>query len=381
MAVCGQSLFGTGGNQYIKVGNGEFIAIQGSSTLERLGVSDLRMPYKQILKARIILRKGQVNYLLNHLGLGDNASFLAIKATYNAKSPIEADNYVRYSYYNSPLTNLAFAQLLVLTGNSSNRIPQLYLTNPNQNYDVILDAMVASIDDTYNFFTDTLNQSGTSFTGLEFGDIKTFVQGQSIVINDKSNPPRPLIFFTLSAINSITLNGSFLVIDDDSIGSIFLHFLTEYDAIQAQSIINYVLENPDIDISNISPPEDNISPVIYFNATAGTPGGEFITLGGSTSSVPYNTSQGFTFSTEISLSTWGTNSVITKEILGNLIIDSIVDSRDGTMSISANQMIIQTGVTQVNQITTPGTYSLQFNFSDIAQNNLSGVTVNLQIIT
>jgi hypothetical protein len=30
----------------------------------------------------IILKPGQVNYLLNHLGLGDNATFLAIKAVY-----------------------------------------------------------------------------------------------------------------------------------------------------------------------------------------------------------------------------------------------------------------------------------------------------------
>ena len=216
MSVCGPSLFGTGKNQYIKVGNGEFIAIQGSSTLDRLGLSDLRMPYTQLLKGRIVLKKGQINYLLNHLGLGDNATFLAIKATYGSKSVIEEDNYVSYSYYNFPISTLTFAQLLVLTGNSSNRIPQLYLTNPNPNYDVILDVMVGIIDDTYNFFVDSINQSGTSFVNLEYTDIKSFVVGESILINDKSNPPRPLVYFILASINSVTLNGSFLIIDDES---------------------------------------------------------------------------------------------------------------------------------------------------------------------
>ena len=38
MAVCGSSMFGKG-SQYIKVGNGEFIAIEGSVTADRLGVS------------------------------------------------------------------------------------------------------------------------------------------------------------------------------------------------------------------------------------------------------------------------------------------------------------------------------------------------------
>jgi hypothetical protein len=378
MSICGPSLFGTGKNQYIKVGNGEFIAIQGSSTLDRLGLSDLRMPYTQLLKGRIVLKKGQVNYLLNHLGLGDNATFLAIKATYGSKSVIEEDNYVSYSYYNFPISTLTFAQLLVLTGNSSNRIPQLYLTNPNPNYDVILDVMVGIIDDTYNFFVDSINQSGTSFANLEYTDIKSFVVGESILINDKSNPPRPLVYFSLAAISSVTLNGSFLIVDDESQGSIFLNFITEYDAIQAQSLFNYILENPGIDIEDIVPLEDNISPIIFFNSTAGATG-SFIEFNGSSYSVPYDTTDGFTFSTSISLTTYGTNSILTKSIINDLLIDYITDNRDGTMSLMDSQMILTGNTGVVSQVSQTGTYSLTFNFSDIATNNLEGVIVNLNI--
>ncbi len=378
MSICGPSLFGTGKNQYIKVGNGEFIAIQGSSTLDRLGLSDLRMPYTQLLKGRIVLKKGQINYLLNHLGLGDNATFLAIKATYGSKSVIEEDNYVSYSYYNFPISTLTFAQLLVLTGNSSNRIPQLYLTNPNPNYDVILDVMVGIIDDTYNFFVDSINQSGTSFVNLEYTDIKSFVVGESILINDKSNPPRPLVYFSLAGINSVTLNGSFLIVDDESQGSIFLNFITEYDAIQAQSLFNYILENPGIDIEDIVPLEDNISPIIFFNSTAGATG-SFIEFNGSSYSVPYDTTDGFTFSTSISLSTYGTNSILTKSIINDLLIDYITDNRDGTMSLMDSQMILTGNTGVVSQVSQTGTYSLTFNFSDIATNNLEGVIVNLNI--
>ena len=62
--VCGASLFGNGFN-YIKVGNGEIVAVEGSNTRETLPLSDLRMPYKQLLKSRIVLKPGQTNYLLN----------------------------------------------------------------------------------------------------------------------------------------------------------------------------------------------------------------------------------------------------------------------------------------------------------------------------
>ena len=51
MGICGgQSLFGAQ-SQYIKVSNGEFLAINGSTTADRLSVSELRMPYKQLLRS------------------------------------------------------------------------------------------------------------------------------------------------------------------------------------------------------------------------------------------------------------------------------------------------------------------------------------------
>jgi hypothetical protein len=50
------SVFGPSA-QYIKVNGGDFVAIEGSNILERLTVSDLRMPYKQILKS--ILKPGK----------------------------------------------------------------------------------------------------------------------------------------------------------------------------------------------------------------------------------------------------------------------------------------------------------------------------------
>ena len=377
MAVtCGANLFGTK-SQFIKTNGGDFVAVDGSGVRERLILSDLRIPYKQILKSRIILKTGQVNYLLNFLGLGDNATFLCMKALYDTKSVIEADNYINWSYYDELTRVNSFGDMMVLTGNSTHRVPQLYLTNPSSKYPVYIDIMVGIIDDSYSIFTDTLNQSGTTFTGLECNpennDIHSHVVGQSIVINDKSSPAKPLIYIRLSDINSIEKSGQILIIDDSSLGTIFLQFVSETDTYQAHSLLNYVLQYPNTDIDTLDPVIDEADPVLYFYDMVGS---EYISFNGATAGVPYDTSYGNTFSTTISLAYSG---VIDKSKLIYLLVDSIQDNRDGYMNILPSNLIISGTAGTASSILNPGTYSLSFDFSDIAQNYLDGVIVNLNI--
>jgi hypothetical protein len=368
------SLFGSS-EKYIKFLNGDLVAIEGANTIDKQILNDLRIPYSQLLRGRVVLKAGQVDYLLNHLGLGDNATFLSIAARYNTKSKIETDNYVQYNYSNDLSKNLYFAQLLMLTGNSTHRIPQLYLTNPNPNYEVTLDVMVAVIDNTYTYFNDTVNQSGLSFTGLEVGDIHTYIINESIVINDKSSPVKPLIYFNLVNINSIERTGAILTIDDLSYGTIFLKFLTETDAIQAFSLLNYVLENPGVDIDTLDPLTDAEDPILYFRSLVdGT--GDYISFNGMTDSVPYDTTFGLTFSTSMSLANY--SGTIDRNQLILSLVDNIIDNRDGTMSMTASNIVIS-GSSSVTSIITVGTYSITFDFSDLAQNYLDGVVVNLDI--
>ena len=377
MGICGQSLFGAQ-SQYIKVGNGEFLAIEGANTVDRMLVSDVRMPYKQLLRSRVILKAGQVNYLLNHLGLGDNATFLAIKATYNSKSVIADDNYINYAYYDDLTKVYSFAQLIVLTGNTTNRIKQLYLTNPNTKYDVNLDVMIGVIDENYSFFNDTVNQSGTSFTGLEYTDISTYVVGQSIVINDKSNPVRPLIYLTLNNIQSMERTGTILIIDDSTLGSIFLQFLTENDAVQAQSLLNYVLENANVNIEDLDPLADTAPPVIYFFDKVGDViSGATISVVGS-NVIPVDTGMGITFSTSMSITTHGTGSVISKSKIVELLVDYSADVRDGLMQLSESNLLISGSAGSVNSITSIGDYTITFDYSDIALNYVNA-KINLNI--
>lgn len=378
---CSSNLFGVS-SQFIKTNAGDIVATDGSNIREKLILSDMRIPYKQILKSRVILKPGQVNYLLNHLGLGDNATFLSIRAMYDPKSKVEGDNYVEYSFYDDLSKTNTFSQLMTLTGNSTHRIKQIYLSNPNATYPVQLDVMVAVIDDTYQFFNDFVNQTATTFTGLEYTDLQSFVVGQSIVLYDKKTPKNALTYFTIADISSIEREGKVVTVED-SIKVVMMKFLTENDAAQAMSILNYVTENPWVEIASISPSDDKVDPVMFFySQVGGVYGtGSFIAFNGSTASVPYDTTYGLTFSTSISLADYGSASVISKQLLIDLMIDKIIDARDGTMSIIPSNVLIENeNMSQVSQIGATGSYGVSFDFSDIALNYLDGVIINIDIV-
>jgi hypothetical protein len=378
-AIGQNTLFSTDSSNYLKFQGGDLIAVEGPNTVERQLLGSLRFPYKQILKGRVILKPGQVNYLLNHLGLGDNATLVSISAKYDAKSKIEEDNYILWSFYDDLTNTHSMSQFMLLTGNSSNRVKQLYLTNPNDTYAVTLDVIVANIDDTYNFFNDVLNQSGTSFVNLQLTSIETYVTGESIVIVDSNS--KPLIYIILSNIETIEISGKIITIDDSSLGKIFLHFTTVGDAKQANSLLNYVLENNNVNINTLNPLADEEPPVIYWLSNVGASSSSaYINFNGATDSVPYGTTYGNTFSTTISIGSYGTNSQISKSKLIDILVDYVDDNRDGLITLSTQSLILTgTSGNTVDGVFGQGTYSLTFDLTDIAGNNLTGVILNLTI--
>ena len=64
-AIGQSTLFGTQNNKYLKFLNSDLIAVDGPNTVERQLLGSIRFPYTQLLKGRIVLKPGQVNYLLN----------------------------------------------------------------------------------------------------------------------------------------------------------------------------------------------------------------------------------------------------------------------------------------------------------------------------
>lgn len=370
MACSGQSVFGNQ-SSYIKFQGNDIVAIEGVNTVERLLGGDLRFPYKQLLKSRVILKAGQVNYLLNHLGMGDNATFLAINATYNTASVNEEDNYILWNYYDDFSKQYPMDQFMLLTGNSTHRIKQLYLTNPNTKYAVVLDVMVASIDDTYTFFPDTTNQTATTFVDLSYSNIVSYVVGESITVQDNSS--NPLIYIQIPNINYVSRMSNVVTIDDNSIGQILLVFGTQSDAAQVQSELSYVLNNPNVTLPMAL---DTEAPIIYWNSQVGGTG-DFIAFNGATSGVPYDTTDGFTFSTSISLGDFGPT--ISSSDLIDLLIDTVVDNRDGNITINSSNIFLF-GTMSLTQIVATGSYSMTFSITDLALNSVGGVNMTLTVL-
>jgi hypothetical protein len=219
-----------------------------------------------------------------------------------------------------------------------------------------------------------------SFTNLTLDSIETHVPDDSIVIWDKNIPRNELVYIVLSNITSISRTGKLLIVDDSTLGRLFLDFETEYYAQQADSLLNYVLNNSGVIIQNLDPKTDDIDPIIYFYSNVGnTASGATISVSG-TSSTPVNTSMGLTFSTSI---VFGTQSSITKNQLIDQLIDYVEDNRDGILSITGSNVLLYdyNDILATSVLTSSVTYSLKFVVSDIAGNEVdTSSVVNIYII-
>lgn len=366
--------------QHIKMYQGSFVAVEGPNMTNKMSsLPALKMPYQQVMTARIILRAGQTNYLLNHLGLGDNATFLGITAQYDTTSKFESDNYVHWSYYSNKNKLFSFAQMMVLTGNSENRIEQLYLHNPNQNSPVVLEVMVGVIDEYYDFFTQNEPVSGgnsISYNNLKHTDVALWDSDDSILVV-KNSFNQPILYLNLNDINSVVQDGKILTIDETSVGNILLIFITEFDATTARVNITQWIDN--YNNGNANPPVDNFEPVITFTSNV---------IGGGTYTPPLNSlmdDRSFLGASSLSLSTYGTVSgTIDQNDLDTFIVDVVKDYLGVTFSITPlNDITIETDLGQlVASITSVGEYYVWFDISDNIGNKVSSsVNVKINVVT
>ena len=349
MSNCSNSsLLGTK-ETYIKVSNSSFIAVEGSASLEKMEVSLLKCPYKQYFKTRIFLQAGAANQPINYANLGDNVTFLAIAAYYDPKSKIEADNYIMYHFETDPDTKFPIAQMLVLTGNSTNRIPQIYLTNPNPLYPVKVEILCACIDLNMAFFNNMSlpSNNNITITDLEYDDIQTHVQNQNIKVINALN--QVMLYLNIVDIAAIERSGHILIVDDNSMGKVYFDFVNTYNALQAFSAISWMLEDPTN--RTLPQPTDDTPPVINFTTNV-VANAASLTL----ANAPY----------------LGT---VTKPQLISYLIDNVTDARDGLILIGIGDIQIEQSGLYYSQITLTGTYNIIINVKDIAENNAQEIVV------
>jgi len=217
--------------------------------------------------------------------------------------------------------------------------------------------------------------SNSFFKDLAWTDLRTHIVGESIVVNDKSNPPKPQIYLSISSIQSVQReNDTNLLIYDNQTEPISLEFITKYDCDQAYSVFNFVLQNPETNIESII--NDVAAPTIFLNEYFF---GEEVKLDGSDSTGPFSTNDGSTFLLNITLSNFEGPKPITKNDIITGLIYSIIDNRDGQMSLTEQDFTIYKGVINsdniVYEISGTGTYLCKFYLQDLGQNQNNSTIV------
>jgi hypothetical protein len=367
-----------GSSSYIKFKDTTLVAIEGPNTIQTQILGDIRFPYKQVMHGKIVLKAGQTDYLLNHLGLGDNVTFLSLVVRYDKNSKIEEDNYITYSFYGDTTIKRSIGQMMLLTGNSTNRVPQLYLSNPNETKSVTIDVMVAVIDDEYSFFSEFNPHVATALTDRKVSDIETYRIDKSLVIYNEDTPRSPLGYINLDDISSMTRYNRILIVDKTTTGKTYLDFIDEYNAIQALSLISYaknnqgsIIEKDRIISGTISgsvtiPRLDDLAPVIYFDSRV------HLTSNPNSYVEPFSSTYSNSFYATYSVTdfvNFGTSpSSITTYDLASIIVSSISDERDGLIGLTSSMINVTKLGTTVSMVESVGTYSVSFTIKDLANN-------------
>lgn len=348
-------------SRVIRTYQSEFLATEGPNILGRLDLGNINILYKSQSTARMILNPQSSNQPIMYGALGTDVTFLLLKITYDETDPkcqIEEDQYISYWYEGEPNIIRYAHKLLLLTGNSSKRIPQVYLNNP-ADYTVYVDILMGNlaqdeitldeitneifnISGLYhsNVLSDTfwnVEESISGSTKFRITDITDIVQTE-IVYSD-------IITYALDTTNFdiiITTTGKTVTLD----------FLSEFEMNQANSRMLWVQAYPNIRYLTDTEPTLDLTPPV------------FIMQSGATPTIPSGNTYIFPIvrvSGEI---------LISLDDVLNYFISGITDNRDGVLEVtSATIEIREYGLVELlTRISSTGTYDIIIYISDNATN-------------
>jgi len=206
-------------------------------------------------------------------------------------------------------------------------------------------------------------QLSSYFTHLKYTSIQSNVVGESIVIYDNDTPKKPLIYFTVAGLESIQREGDYkLIIVNSQTDEITLEFDSAFDSNQAYSILNYVLGNPNVDISLLTADVD--IPIITFSDSfRGSP----IFLFGTSTTGSLNTIGQDKFSVNVLYDS--SKSINKIDVIKEMIYD-ISDSRD---NVTLDESQISFYINNVDKkpidiISDPGSYIIEILIRDLSMN-------------
>jgi hypothetical protein len=225
----------------------------------------------------------------------------------------------------------------------------------------------------FGYIREGYKSSSMIFKDLIWSQIRTHIKGESLKVNDPDGNPQ--IFISLSSISSVDRSTpKTLIIIDSQYEPIFLEFRTELDCDQAFSLLNLVLEDPQIDLNQINS-VDSDGPVIHLSSSfLNSP----ILIPENENIGPFSSEDSTQFDIELEFSQIEGFLPLKKSFLVNAIIYDVTDDR-GSISYDEFDLEILNGETSVTEISSLGEWQLRFEVSDIASNKTM-ITININII-
>jgi hypothetical protein len=340
------------------------ISTEGPNIIGKLSLSDVQIPYESQYTTKISLNPGAENQPLLYGFLGNNVTYLLLKATYDETNPrcqIEEEQYIEYYLEDNPTVVRYINKLLLLTGNSQKRIPQIYLNNPGE-LRVDVEVMMANLGQSDIDIAD-IQDDTISITNLYHNSIisdtiwncTTLVSGstQFQVYDYEGNISLYLDYGEIDTIERYAEDNQ-LVIDTKSDTRIYLTFLSQFELFQGHSRMEWVLEDPlNRYLTKDHPGIDTIAPVMTMNT-----GVYPINPSGNTYIMPFSrnpSTSGFT--------------IYPDDVL-NYFIYEIEDNRDGKMDVDDADIIIRKEgeILPLTGITETGLFDVIITISDIAKN-------------
>lgn len=340
-----------------------FIVIEGPNLKGKIDLQGLEIGYNSFYVSQLTLNPNSKDQPLIYGFLGDDVTFLLVRAKYLPLDPnwaIETEQYINYYFGDEPGQIRSMGQLLVLTGNSTNRIPQIYFNNPSSIYQVYLEVLMANLPQSDLTNTNQYTQKG-AFSNLYWNSLISDVIYYSTPTSTGSTELK-VIDVNGDSLIAIPYNNIRTIIKDstttlslglDTEEKVKIEFLTEYYCDQANSRINWVLKSQRNRILTKNyPSEDSEPPVISWNDV----------LSGITTGITEDVT------TDIYLLPSGETYFAID--IQDIFISGITDNRDGEIDKynSTVEMFYLNDLVPVDSISDIGIYRVIISVKDLANN-------------
>jgi hypothetical protein len=332
-----------------------FLAVEGPNIIGKLNLSGVEIPYDSQFTTRITLNPNATKQPLLYGFLGTEVTYIALKIIYDETDPlcnIEEEMFIEYYFQDQPSIIRHIGKLLVLTGNSVHRIPQLFLNNPSP-VKVIVEALVANLEQED---IDVNNINNVTIGNLYYNNILSdTILTHSLLVSGSTQLQITgidgYVQLYLDYVDILTVEPMYITneikITTVSDTNIILGFLSLFEMYQGLSRISWVLEDQSMRyLTKEYPTVDIVPPVFHLNPLV-------LPVDIDTYAYPY---------------TSGTT-ILPHEII-NYFITGVTDERDGIIPVDNVYITIRqygfvepiTGITQV------GVYNIIMGVNDIANN-------------